>query len=492
MNNIYAVILAGGSGVRFWPLSRETSPKQMLHIVGEDTLLRQTIKRINGFVPPENIWIVTTEDKTQSIRFHIEPLGTLAQKIQFINEPLGRNTAPAVGLSAIYLNHLSPESIMIVLPSDHAIPETEKFLKDLRVAIQGAKEDYLVTFGIKPTRPETGYGYIKVKKSSKTKPKGPFKVERFFEKPDLKTAKKYLSDGGYFWNSGIFVFKTSKILSELQTHLPALYKTLKEIEIILFAPDKLNKLERPDKLKKPEKPEKPKKLNDLYSRLDSVSIDYGIMERSQNILMVPAAFKWSDLGSWAALDEIIEKDKTGNILKGNTIDIGSQNSTVFASERLIATIGLKDMVVVDTADATLVAPKERVQEVRKVVEVLRQDDREEHLIHKTVERPWGSYTVLEKGNRYKIKRVVLKPRAKLSLQLHRRRSEHWVVVSGTAKVTRENETYLVQTNESTYIPINTKHRLENPEETLLQIIEVQNGDYVEEDDILRFSDDYGR
>ena len=241
MTEIHAIILAGGSGVRFWPLSRETSPKQMLHIVGEDTLLRQTIKRINGFVPPENIWIVTTEDKTQSIRFHIEPLGTVAQKIQFINEPLGRNTAPAVGLTAIYLNHLSPESIMIVLPSDHAIPETEKFLKDLRVAIQGAKEDYLVTFGIKPTRPETGYGYIKVKKSSKTKLKGPLKVDRFFEKPDLKTARKYLSDGGYFWNSGIFVFKTSKILSELQKHLPALYKTLKEIEIILFAPDKLNK-----------------------------------------------------------------------------------------------------------------------------------------------------------------------------------------------------------------------------------------------------------
>jgi mannose-1-phosphate guanylyltransferase/mannose-6-phosphate isomerase len=208
--------------------------------------------------------------------------------------------------------------------------------------------------------------------------------------------------------------------------------------------------------------------------------------------MVPATFKWSDLGSWAALDEIIEKDKTGNILKGNTIDIGSQNSTVFAGDRLIATIGLKDMVVVDTPDATLVSPKERVQEVRKVVETLRQHDREEHLIHKTVERPWGSYTVLEKGDRYKIKRVVLKPRAKLSLQLHRRRSEHWVVVAGVAKVTRENETYLVHTNESTFIPINTKHRLENPEEVPLQIIEVQNGEYVEEDDIERFSDDYGR
>jgi mannose-1-phosphate guanylyltransferase/mannose-6-phosphate isomerase len=208
--------------------------------------------------------------------------------------------------------------------------------------------------------------------------------------------------------------------------------------------------------------------------------------------MVSATFRWSDLGSWAALDEVIERDKTGNILKGNTIDIGSQNSTIFAGDRLVATIGLKDMVVVDTPDATLVTPKERVQEVRKVVEALKQNKREEHLIHKTVERPWGSYTVLEKGERYKIKRVVIKPKARLSLQLHKRRSEHWVVVSGTARVIRENETYLVHTNESTYIPINTKHRLENPGEIPLQIIEVQNGDYVGEDDIERFSDDYGR
>jgi len=208
--------------------------------------------------------------------------------------------------------------------------------------------------------------------------------------------------------------------------------------------------------------------------------------------MVPATFRWSDLGSWAALDEVIEKDKTGNILKGNTIDIGSQNSTVFAGSRLVATIGLKDMVVVDTPDATLVTPKEKVQEVRKIVEVLKQNSREEHLIHKTVERPWGSYTVLEKGDRYKIKRVALKPKARLSLQLHRRRSEHWVVVAGVAQVTKEDETYLVHTNQSTYIPVNTKHRLENPEDFPLQIIEVQNGDYVEEDDIERFSDDYGR
>jgi mannose-1-phosphate guanylyltransferase/mannose-6-phosphate isomerase len=464
----------------------------MLQIVGEDTLLRQTIKRINGFVPPENIWIVTTEDKTQDIRFHLEPFGPLAQKIRFTKEPLGKNTAPAIGLNAIYLSQVSPESIMIVMPSDHVITDNEKFLDDLKVAIEGAKEDYLVTFGIKPSRPETGYGYIKVDYSSKIKLKGVLKVECFVEKPDLETARRYVSDGGYFWNSGIFVWKTSKILSEIEKHLPSLYKGLKEIESLLFDSGKLNRLEKPNKPDKLNKSNKPNKLYELYSSLEPISIDYGIMERSPNILIVPATFEWSDLGSWTALDEMIKKDDAGNIIKGNTVDIGSQNSTIFAGERLIATIGLKDMVVVDTPDATLVIPKERVQEVRKIVEELKKNGREEHLLHKKIERPWGSYTVLEKGNGYKIKRVVLKPGAKLSLQLHRRRSEHWVVVSGVAKVTRESETYLVQNNESTFIPMNTKHRLENSGEELLQIIEVQNGDYVEEDDIERFSDDYGR
>ncbi len=494
--DVYAVILAGGSGTRFWPLSRETRPKQLLQIVGEDSLLRETIKRVHGFIPGRNIWIVTTEDKAQDIRFHIDSLGSLAKEIGFINEPLGRNTAPAVGLAALYLNRLSPASVMVVLPSDHAIPDPEKFLRDLKLAVQGAAEDSLVTFGIKPIRPETGYGYIKVR--SKVKTKGLLKVERFFEKPDLRTAKRYLSHGGYFWNSGIFVFKTSRILSEIQTHLPSLHRSLKKIEAVLFGPGNPDGPSLPQSLSSAAEqlrrtgPARNPQLTALYARLKPISIDYGIMERSPNIRMVPAQFRWSDLGSWAALDEVIEKDKNGNILKGNTINIGSEDSTVFAGDRLIATIGLKGMVVVDTPDATLVTPKNRVQEVREIVETLKRSDREEHLVHKTVERPWGTYTVLEKGDRYKIKRIVLKPKAKLSLQLHRKRSEHWVVVSGVARVTREGETYLAYTNESTYIPVNTKHRLENPEEVPLQIIEVQNGEYLEEDDIERFADDYGR
>ena len=518
MNNLFVVILAGGSGTRFWPLSRETCPKQMLQIVGEDTLLRQTVKRVQGFVPPENIWIVTTADKARDIRFHLDPLGPWAKEIRIIKEPAGRNTAPAIGLAAMDMYHLCPESVMIVVPSDHAIPEREKFLDHLKLAIQGASKDYLVTFGIKPNRPETGYGYMRIKKrlappdqrDQLDKPdepdepdKGLLEVDRFLEKPDLQTANSFLSEGGCFWNSGIFVWKTSKILSEMETYLPSLYKTLKEIESLMVSFDgyvhsstqrlgELNKLNERINLNEADKPNKLNKLNKLYTAIDPVSIDYGIMERSRDVRMVPATFQWSDLGSWAALDEISEKDAAGNILRGNAVDIDSRNSIIFSDKRLVATLGLKEMVVVDTPDATLVMPKGRAQEVRKIVEILKEKGREEPFIHRTVERPWGSYTVLEKSDQYKIKRVVVHPGARLSLQRHNRRSEHWVVVSGMAKVSRGDEICLVRTNESTFIPRKVKHRLENPGEELLQVIEVQSGDYLEEDDIERFEDDYGR
>jgi mannose-1-phosphate guanylyltransferase / mannose-6-phosphate isomerase len=484
MNNLFVVILAGGSGTRFWPLSRETCPKQMLQIVGEDTLLRQTVKRVQGFVPPENIWIVTTADKAQDIRFHLVPLGLQAKEIRIIKEPTGRNTAPAIGLAAMNMVRLCPESVMIVMPSDHAIPEREKFLDHLKLAVQGASKDYLVTFGIKPTRPETGYGYIRIKKrlAPPDPPNKPdsrlLEVDRFLEKPDLQTANSFLSEGGYFWNSGIFVWKTSKILSEIENHLPGLYKTLKEMKPLFSQSDK---------------PDQHSALCALrYAELEAVSIDYGIMERSRDVRMVPATFQWSDLGSWAALDEISEKDGAENILRGNVVDMDSRDSIIFSDKRLVATIGLREMVVVDTPDATLVMPKGRAQDVRKIVEILKEKGREEQSVHRTVGRPWGSYTVLEKGDQYKIKRVELKPGARLSLQRHDRRSEHWVVVSGTAEVTRGDEIYPVRTNESTFIPKKVKHRLENPGEELLQIIEVQNGDYLEEDDIERFEDDYGR
>jgi mannose-1-phosphate guanylyltransferase/mannose-6-phosphate isomerase len=469
---IHAVILAGGKGTRFWPLSRETWPKQMLNILGEDTLLRQTIKRLDGFEPQVNIWICTTEDLAQDIRFHLQPLGKEAAKIRFIIEPVGRNTAPAIGLAAITLHNLSSDSVMIVMPSDHAIKDTQQFQEKLRCAIEVAKQGYLVTFGIKPRRPEIAFGYIQSSQPLANFKEEVFQVKKFFEKPDLKTAESFMQQGSFYWNSGIFVWKTSKILEEIESHLPHLSTGLKKIG----SP----------------KDSKGLAIAEVYGSFDNISVDYGILEKSQAVVVVPCDFGWSDLGNWTALDDILEKDGHGNILQGNLVDIGSEHSTVIAGERVMATIGLKNMVVIDTEDATLVSSKENVQEVRKVVEALKKSKRDEHLIHRTVERPWGRYTVLEKGNRYKIKRIMLNPKAKLSLQIHHHRSEHWVVISGTARVTKGREVFDVHPNESTFIPISVKHRLENPGIIPLQIIEVQNGDYVEEDDIERFDDEFGR
>ncbi len=444
----------------------------MLNFLGEDTLLRQTIKRMDGFHPELNIWIVTTEDLAQDIRFHLQPLGKEAARIRFIIEPVGRNTAPAIGLAAIRLYSLSPDSIMIVLPSDHAIKDTKEFQQKLRSAIEVAKKDYLVTFGIKPRRPETAYGYVQSSHPLANFKEEVFHVKRFFEKPDLKRAESFVQQGNFYWNSGIFVWKASKILKEIESYLPLLYQGLNKISS--------------------QEGSKSEAIAEIYASFDNISIDYGVLEKSQVVAVVPSDFGWSDLGSWAALDDILKKDEDGNILQGNSIDIGSKDSTVIAGERVVATIGVKNMVVVDTPDATLVSSKEKVQEVRKVVEALKKGQRDEHLIHRTVERPWGRYTVLEKGDRYKIKRIVLNPKAKLSLQIHHHRSEHWVVISGTARVTRGEEVFEVHPNESTFIPISVKHRLENPGIIPLQVIEVQNGDYVEEDDIERFDDDFGR
>ena len=499
----------------------------MLHIVGEDTLLRQTIKRLDGFHPSVNpvrnssgalnpvrdlslnginpalrggtpygaepgiilkcnpaaeqrgiisngvnIWIVTVKSLAEDIRFHLQPLGKDAERVHFIIEPFGKNTAPAIGLAALILNKISPNSIMVVMPSDHSIKNIKQFQEKLQGAIQVAEQGYLATFGIKPNRPETAYGYIQSCPLFKNSNNEIFHVEKFLEKPDLKTAEAFIQQGNFYWNSGIFVWKASKILKEIETYLPGLHQGLKKIDELQNQEDET--------------------INEIYSSFENISIDYGVLEKSQDVLVIPSDFGWSDLGSWSALDNILEKDERGNILRGNLVDIGSENSTVIASDRVIATIGLKNMVVIDTPDATLVSSKEKVQEVRKVVEALKKNNREEHLVHRTVERPWGSYPVLEKGSRYKIKRIVLHPKAKLSLQTHRHRSEHWVVISGTARVTRGEEVFDVHPNESTFIPISVRHRLENPGLVPVQINEVQNGDYVEEDDIERLDNDYQR
>jgi mannose-1-phosphate guanylyltransferase/mannose-6-phosphate isomerase len=479
---MFAVIMAGGSGTRFWPLSREKMPKQLLKIGGEDTLIQQTVSRILPLIQRENIFIVTNQSLAEEIGIQLSAKFNVSWDENFIIEPEAKNTAPALGLSALHLEKIDPESIMVVLSADHAIHKDAEFLSLLRVADQAAHDNYLVTLGIKPNRPETGYGYIKAGGkyegsrpiADKSCDKGVYKVEAFVEKPDLETAKNYLASGNYYWNSGIFIWKARTLLSEIEKHVPALYGGLVEIRKNIGTGNESDV------------------VRDVFKRLDSISIDYAVMEKTDRAAVIPADIGWSDMGSWTALDDVSDRDASGNIILGNVIDIDSQNSIVYAEKRLVATIGLKDTVVVDTPDATLVCPKERAQDVRKIVDELKKRNADERLIHRTVHRQWGSYTVLEMGDRYKIKRIMINPGAKLSHQLHHHRSEHWVVVAGTAKVTNGDKVYDVHPNESTYIPISTKHRLENPGKVPLQIIEVQNGEYLEEDDIVRFDDDYER
>ncbi len=480
--SLYAVILAGGSGTRFWPLSRQMSPKQMLKIDSDDTLVQRTVKRVNGLIPLNRVYIVTNENHYLEMKMQLASLGDdsgvrgQGSEVNFLLEPEGKNTAAAIGLAAINLYKEDPNSLMLVMPADHIMKKSERFMGIVKDAVDAAKKGCLVTFGIKPKSPETGYGYIKIR--SRGKGQGArgngYRVEKFTEKPDLDTAKKYLSEGGYYWNSGMFLWKSSVILNEIKNYLPDLYKNLMDVKKAVGG----NGFDAA--------------VRSAYSKIKPISIDYGIMEKSKKVMVIPADIDWCDVGSWNALDEVVEKDKDGNIKTGNVIDIGSKDSILYGGKRVLATIGLKDLVVVDTDDATLVCKKTEAQKVGKIVDELKKRGSEAHLTHRTVHRPWGAYTVLEAGERFKIKRIEVKPKAKLSLQMHHHRSEHWVVVSGTARVTNGDKVYNVHTNESTYIPPSTRHRLENPGIVPLHIIEVQSGEYLEEDDIVRFDDDYER
>lgn len=474
--HLYAVILAGGSGTRFWPMSRERFPKQLLQIIGEETLIQQTVRRMLRSVSVNNICVVTNHFQAESIKLQLsEWKDELADN--FILEPEGRNTAPAIGLTALRLMRRDPDATMLVLPADHVIHGDAKFKKAISLGYQLAQQGSLVTFGIQPTKPETGYGYIQPNRRSRLGTLGAlsgYKVARFVEKPDMKKAQQYVRSGNYYWNSGIFLWRASTVLEEFAQHQPALLRGLKAIDAMMEAGQIGNKFAA------------------RYKKLESLSIDYGIMEQSSRSAVVPVDFSWSDVGSWGSLEEVAPRDKRGNVKTGNVVDLDSTNTVFFADKRLVGAIGLSDMVVVDTPDATLVCPKSRSQDVKKLVEELKRRGAPEHLEHLTIHRPWGSYTILEEGPGYKVKRISVLPGGRLSLQLHHKRSEHWVVIAGTARVTCGDKVSNLGPGKSTAIPVETKHRLENPGSVPLEIIEVQNGPYLGEDDIVRFQDDYGR
>lgn len=473
---LYPVIMAGGSGTRFWPLSRHLFPKQLLRISGEHTLIQQTMRRVISCAPASNVLISTNAAQADLIRVQLADWkDDLANG--FLLEPEGRNTAPAIALAAIEVAARDPDGLMLVVPADHVVTGQRDFVAAVQLASQLASKGYLVTFGIKPIRPETGYGYIKPKDSALLGKQGKLRgylVRKFVEKPNAVKAAQYVKAGDYFWNSGMFVWRAATILEEIGRYQPA----------IIASMDRIRKLKMEGASKQA--------IDEVYREITPVSIDTGVMERSSKAAMVPVTFRWSDVGSWGSLDEVAEKNKAGNVVSGRVIDLESTRSIVYAERRVVATIGLKDMVVVDTPDATLVCPKSRAQDVKKIVDILKKQQAPEHLEHLTVQRPWGSYTVLEEGPGFKVKRVTVNPGGRLSLQMHHQRSEHWVVISGTARVTRDREVFDLQVGESTAIPVKTTHRLENPGQETMHIIEVQNGPYLGEDDIVRFKDDYGR
>ncbi|WP_447602387.1 mannose-1-phosphate guanylyltransferase/mannose-6-phosphate isomerase [Nitrospira sp. Nam80] len=473
--HLYPVILAGGSGTRFWPLSRHLYPKQLLRIIGDHTLIQQTMQRVLGCAKADHVLISTNPGQVDSMRVQLSDWKD-ALKDNFVVEPIGRNTAPAIALAAHELLRRDPDAIMLVLPADHVVKGTREFQAAVAMGADLAAQDYLVTFGITPTRPETGYGYIQPQMRTRLLKKGAltgYPVARFVEKPDRAKAAQYVRTGQYFWNSGMFVWKAASILRELETHQPALANAMPDIHRIMTSGG-------------------PQEKEEAYGKLPAISIDNGVMERSARAAVIPVRFRWSDVGNWSSLEEVVPRDPHGNVVSGRVIDLGSKNSVLYADRRVVATIGLSDMVVVDTPDATLICPKDRSQDVKQVVEILKKQGAPEHLEHLTVHRPWGSYTVLEEGQGYKVKRVTVNPGGRLSLQMHHQRSEHWVVITGTARVTRGEEIFDLAVGQSTAIPVETPHRLENPGVSTLHIIEVQNGPYLGEDDIVRFHDDYGR
>ncbi|MCL4502961.1 MAG: mannose-1-phosphate guanylyltransferase/mannose-6-phosphate isomerase [Deltaproteobacteria bacterium] len=464
---ISAIILAGGIGSRFWPLSRSQYPKQVLRLLGSESLIQSTIERLLPAIPLERMLVVTNAAQADVISLELRRKGW--ENIRLILEPEGRNTAPAVGVAAALLGEENDTGLVAVFPADHFIRDQASLLAALDRGARWAEAGYLVTFGIPPHRPETGYGYIKQGEPLDAPGSG-FRAARFIEKPNLARAQGFLDEGGYYWNSGIFLFRRDLLLEAMARHLPELSQGLGRL-----AEDGGREI-----------------LAEIYKEFPNISLDHGIMERADNVAMVPVEMGWNDVGTWGALQEIFPKDDQGNVLLGRALDRHSKGCTFYAQNRLVATIGLENVIVVDTPDATLVCHRDRVQEVKDLVADLTRQNMVESMIHPTVFRPWGHYTVMDEGPGYKVKQIEVSPGSRLSLQMHQRRAEHWVVVQGTAKVTIGTDLKLVTSNQSVYIPLKTAHRLENPAAEPLRIIEVQTGGYLEEDDIQRLDDDYSR
>lgn len=473
--NLYGVILAGGLGARLWPISRQLYPKQFLKLFGKKTLLQQTFSRLKKITNAGKIYVVTGKHLQENVYLQLKDLGCDRQNI--LIEPELKSTAPAIALAARVIHDKNSEATMVVCPADHFIAPDAKFKKVILSAQKAAQHDFLVTLGIKPSYPDpyygyiTDYGYVKpVSNPAKRKIHGISgrKAESFIEKPSQREVKKFIKKG-YLWNSGIFIFKAKTLLKGVQKYLPEIYKT---ISINLKSPEFLKS----------------------YSLLQFISIDYGLMEKAQNIWVITGNFNWYDIGTWKALHRFLKKDKGGNVLIGDNIFYFDCENNLFYSspKRIIGALGLRDLVVVDTEDAILVSHKNKSSEIKKLFEKLKENNLSQHLEHPTVSRPWGKYTVLEKGGDFKVKKVVVLPKGKLSLQAHQKRSEHWVVLQGRARAEINGKIYDLGPHQSVSVPEKTKHRLENPGNGILEIIEIQNGEYLGEDDIVRFDDKYDR
>jgi mannose-1-phosphate guanylyltransferase/mannose-6-phosphate isomerase len=467
---IIPVILSGGSGTRLWPLSRKQYPKQYLPLVGDKTMLQETILRLNGLDGLASPVIICNAD-------HRFLVAEQCQHIDIINptillEPIGRNTAPAIAAAALQSIKQSNDAVLLVLSADHTIQNVKAFHKAINIAAKQAQDGKLVTFGIVPTDANIGYGYIK---SSKDDNDGVYKVEEFVEKPDSITAQSYLDKGDYLWNSGMFMFRANTLIDELTTHSPDIVKSVNKS--IDNATQDLDFI-RLDK--------------QAFESSPSDSIDYALMEKSNNVVVVPLDAQWNDIGSWSALYDIGTKDNNGNVIQGEVFTEETINTYINATHHIVATIGVKDLVIVDTPNATLISTKDKAQSVKKIVEQLQQQGREEQLSHRKVYRPWGWYDSIETGAHFQVKRLHVNPGAKLSLQMHHKRAEHWVVVSGIATATNGENVLTLSEGDSTYIPVGIVHALENKTSKPLEIIEVQSGTYLGEDDIVRFEDMYGR